>query len=125
MDDLKRTAKLRDLGRNSSTEVQLIDALTKRIVAQQKAARCASSSDEHEIENIPPRKVVSYRTLRSYMDKVCPDVVKHAKVSDERRHEATTNPRCSIFFVTCLHAILGMTNFHPELIFNTDCTSRY
>jgi hypothetical protein len=37
---LKRTAKLRDLGQNSFTEVQLMDALTKRIVAEQKVARC-------------------------------------------------------------------------------------
>jgi hypothetical protein len=46
-----------DLGQNSFTEVHLMDALTKRIFAEQKAARCASSSDEssdeREIENIP------------------------------------------------------------------------
>ena len=50
LDDLKRTATLRDLGQNSFTEVQLMDALTKRIVAEQKAARCASSSDESSDE---------------------------------------------------------------------------
>ena len=67
LDDLKRIAKLRDLGQNSFSEVQLMDALTKRIVAEQKAARCASSSDEssdeREIENMAPRKVVSDRTM--------------------------------------------------------------
>jgi hypothetical protein len=51
LDELKRTAKLRDLGQNCSTEVQLMDALTKRIVAEQKAARCASSSDESSEEH--------------------------------------------------------------------------
>jgi hypothetical protein len=44
LDDLKRTAKIRDLGQNSFTEVQLMDSLTKGNVAEQKAARCASSS---------------------------------------------------------------------------------
>ena len=60
-----------------------MDALTKRIFAEQKAARCASSSDEssdeREIENISPRKVVSNRTMRRYMDKVCPDAVEMQK----------------------------------------------
>jgi hypothetical protein len=32
------------------------------------------------------------------MDKVCPDAVEDAKGSDERRHEATMDPRCSIYF---------------------------
>ena len=61
LDDLKRTATLRDLGQNSFTEVQLMDALTKRIVAEQKAARCTSSSyessDEREIENTGSRSL--------------------------------------------------------------------
>jgi hypothetical protein len=102
LDDLKRTATLRDLGQNSFTEVQLMDALAKQIVAEQKAARCTSSSDEssdeREIENIFPHKVVSDRTIRRYMDKVCPDAVESAQGSDERRHEATMDPRCSISF---------------------------
>ena len=55
-----------------------MDALTKNC-AEQKAARCASFSDEssgeREIENMSPCKVVSDRTMGRYMDKVCPDAV--------------------------------------------------
>ena len=34
-------------------------------------------------------------------------------------------PVAQFMLPLCLHAIRDMTNFHPELMFNTDCTSRY